>query len=104
MTATGCTVKGSVTGKSSPPRRLPGCGGCFLEGETHNSHPSIANLKNVWRYTSTPPTFLHGMHMNYECGDTREQVTGHLNFPSVELKSVIPHCYHDKQMKYGGSG
>ena len=62
--------------KNSSPRRLPGCGGCFLEGETQNSYPSSADLKNVWRYTSTPPTFLRGVHMDYQGGDTREQVTG----------------------------
>jgi len=62
--------------KISSPRRLPGCGGCFLEGETQNSYPSSADLKNVWRYTSTPPTFLRGLHMDYQGGDTREQVTG----------------------------
>jgi len=41
--------------------------------------------------------------MDYEGGDTREQVTGQLNLPSVELKSVLRRCYHDKQMKHGGS-
>jgi len=103
--AAGRTEQGSnsVTGKRSPPRRLPGCGGCFPEGETQNSHPPSADLKNVWRYTSTPPTFRQGMHVDYEGGDTREQDTGQLNLPSVELKSVL-HCCHDKQMKNGGSG
>ena len=33
----------------------------------------------------------------------REQDTGQLNLPSVELESVLHHCYHDKQMKHGGS-
>jgi hypothetical protein len=64
---------------------------------------SNANLKKVWRYTSTPPTFLCGVHMDYQGGDTREQVTGQLNLTSVELKGVL-HCYHDKQIKHGGSG
>jgi hypothetical protein len=41
--------------------------------------------------------------MDYEGGDTREQVTGELNLPSVELKSVLQ-SHHDKQMKHGGSG
>ena len=63
-----------------------GLRGCFPEGETLNSHQSSADLKNVWRYTSTPPTFRRGVHMDYAGGDTREQVTGQLNLPSVELK------------------
>jgi hypothetical protein len=75
-----------------------------MEGETQNSHPSSTDLKNVWRYTSTPPTFFRGVHMHYEVGDTREQVTVQLNLPSVEPKSVLGHCYHDKQKKRGGSG
>jgi len=41
--------------------------------------------------------------MDYDDGDTREQVTGQLNLPSVELKSVLRPCYHVKHMKYGGS-
>jgi hypothetical protein len=43
----------------------------FLEGEIQNSHQSSADLKNVWRYTSTPPTVLRGEHKDYEGGDTR---------------------------------
>jgi hypothetical protein len=78
--ATGRTVHGSnsVTDKRSSAKRLTGCGGwgCFLEGEPQNSHPSSADHKNVWRYTSTPSTFLCGVHVDYEGGDTREQVTG----------------------------
>ena len=71
--AMGQTVHGlnCVTGKISS--RCPaGCGGCFLEGETQNSHQPSADLKNVWRCTSTPPTCLCGMHMDYEGGDMRE--------------------------------
>jgi len=60
-----------------------GLRGCFLEGETQNSHPSSADLKNVWRCTSIPPTCLRGVHMDYEGGDTREQDTGdQRNLPS----------------------
>jgi hypothetical protein len=29
--------------------------------ETDHSPPSSAEDKNVWRYTSTPPTRLHGV-------------------------------------------
>jgi len=76
---------------------------CFLEGEIQNSHLSSADLKNVWRYTSTPPKFFRGVHMDYEGGDKIEQGTGQLNLPSVELRSVFLHCYHDKQMKHDGS-
>jgi hypothetical protein len=71
---------------SCTPRRKPEV------GETLNSHPSSADLKNVWRYTSTPPAFLRGVHMDYEGGDTTEQVIGQLNLPGVGLR----HCYHDK--------
>jgi hypothetical protein len=76
----------------SSSKRLPVCGGCFLEDKTQNSHPSSTDFKNVWRYNSTPPTFVRGVHMDYEGGDTREQVTGQLNLPSLGLKSVLLHC------------
>ena len=82
---------------------LSAVGGCFLNGDTQNSHPSSADLKNVWRYTYTPPTFLRGLRMDYVGGDTRDQVTEQLNLPSVELKSVL-HYYRDKQLKHGGPG
>jgi hypothetical protein len=64
--AMGRMVRGSnsVTGKISSPRRLPGYGGCFLEGQTQNSHPSSADLKNLWRYISHPPTCFRGVHMD----------------------------------------
>ena len=71
----------------------------FPGGLTQNLHPSSADLKNVWRYTST--SFV--VCIWAEGGDTREQDTGQLNLPSVELESVLHHCYHDKQMKHGGS-
>ena len=69
-------------------RRLPGCGGCFLEGETQNSHPSSADFKNVWRYTSTPHTCLRGVHMDYEGGDTREKDPETETCQVVELTEV----------------
>jgi hypothetical protein len=80
-----------------------GGGGLFLGGLTQNSHPSSANIKNVWRFTSTPPTLFRGLYMDYEGGDRREQDTEQLNLPSVELESFF-HCYRDKQMRHGGSG
>jgi len=53
-------------------------------GETQNSLPSNAELKNVWRCTSNP---LGGVHMDYGCGDKREQVTGgQRNLQNVEFK------------------
>ena len=54
--ATCRTVQGSnsVTGKISSPRCLTGWRGVFPGGLTQNSHPSSADLKNVWRCTSTP--------------------------------------------------
>ena len=81
--ATGRTVQGSnsVTGKRSLHQGVYQVAGVRL-----NSHPASAVLKNVWRYTSTPTTFLRGVHMEYEGEDTREQVTGQLNLASVELK------------------
>jgi hypothetical protein len=45
------------------------------------------------------PTSLGGVHMDYECVDAREQVTGgQRNLQSVELKTVLRRCYyHNKQ-------
>ena len=60
--------------------------GVFPGGLTQNSHPSSADLKNVWRCTSTPPTFFRGVHMDHVDGDTRIQVTGQLNLLRVNLK------------------
>jgi len=60
--------------------------GVFPGGLTQNFHPSSADLKNVWRCTSTPPTFFRGVHMDYVDGDTTVQVTGQLNLPRVNLK------------------
>jgi len=33
--------------------------------EIHCSPPSSAKVKNDWRYTSIPPTCLHGMYSNF---------------------------------------
>ena len=81
--ATGRTVQGSnsVTGEISLHQGVYQVAGVRLK-----SHPASADLKNVWRYTSTPTTFLRGVHMEYEGEDTTEQVTGQLNLASVELK------------------
>jgi len=75
----------------------------FPGGLTQNSHPSSADLKNEWSHNSTS---LHSFVVCIwtEGGDTREQDTGQLNLPSVEIKSVRFHSYYDKQMKRGGSG
>jgi len=32
--------------------------------EADNSHPSIAEVKNAWSYTSTSPVPLHGVVIN----------------------------------------
>jgi hypothetical protein len=32
--------------------------------ETHHSSPSSADVKNIWRYTSTPSIRLHGLVLN----------------------------------------
>jgi hypothetical protein len=36
-----------------------------LECEAHHSPPASAQVKNVWSFTSTPPTHLHGVVFRY---------------------------------------
>jgi len=43
-----------VTGALSPAVKRP-------RREAHHSTPSNAEVKNAWRYTSTPPVHLHGV-------------------------------------------
>jgi len=55
-----------------------GLRGVFPGGLTQNSHPSSADLKNVWRHTSTS-LLSFVVCIWTEGGDTREQDTGQLN-------------------------
>jgi len=45
------------TGGSYPGVKRPG-------READHSPPSSPEVKNMWRYTSTPPIHLHGMVLN----------------------------------------
>ena len=95
---TGRTVQGlnSVTGKRSVHQGVYRVSGGVSWRVTQNSHPNSADHKNVALYLHSPyrPSWRA---CGRGCG--YEKDTGQRNPPSV-----LRHCYHDKQIKNGGSG
>jgi hypothetical protein len=59
---------GSVAHPASYPMGTRGCfpGGKAAGCEADHSPPSIAEVRNAWNYTSTPPIRPHGVVLNCE--------------------------------------
>jgi len=56
--------------RALPPSYSMGSGGSFLGlrrpwREADHSPPSSAKVKNSWNYNSTPPAYIHGVHINF---------------------------------------
>jgi len=81
--ATGRTVQGSnsVTGKRSLYQGVCRVAvGVSWTVRLRTRIHLVPTLRMCGAIHSTPPIFLRGLHMDYEDGDTKVQVTGQLNF------------------------
>jgi len=102
MTATGRTVQGSnsVTGKRSLHKGVYRVAGGVSWRVRLRTRIHLVLTLRMCGAIPPLPTFFHGVRMDFEGGTSYRIV----ELASLEFKSVLRHCYHDKQMKHGGSG